>query len=182
MTFRLYVFKFTVKEDIFLYMNKDTWLLNSWYNAIICKMSLLLYLDKMKSFHNIFIYWNILIFYYFILLLIHMFFIKYSIGNQCFKTSGPGPHPTSCLIAWWLEAGCSINGEKSPTVNAGQRDYWNSFNVDVVKADMSAFYRLANGGSRGYESSCFGNWRLYQMQNENIYMSIKNSRRMNESK
>ena len=84
-------------------------------------------------------------------------YIIYFIDDQCFKTSGPGPHPTSCLIAWWLEAGCSINGQKSPIVN--NNIYWNRKKVATVKMDMSLYVQNALT-SNVYRLLCYGVWYL----------------------
>ena len=82
---------------------------------------------------------------YFLIIILNIWWFKsyiiYFIDDQCFKTNGPGPHPTSCLIAWWLEAGCSINGQKSPIVN--NNVYWNKKKVATVKMDMSLYVQNA---------------------------------------
>ena len=71
---------------------------------------------------------------------------------------GPGPHPMSCLIAWWQDAGCSLNGSASPTVNDGNIEYWNAIMVRSVKADMLLYFRWATNGREDYDLKCFGIW------------------------
>ena len=75
---------------------------------------------------------------------------------MCFKTSGPGPHPMSCLIAWWLDAGCTLNGDYSSAVHAAFRVYLNGIDVDSVKHHMALYFQYAAVDVR-YRNRCFGN-------------------------
>ena len=74
-------------------------------------------------------------------------------GDQCFKTSGPGPHPASCQRIWWLNAGCSMRGSAAPHQ---PNDYWNSFDVAHVQYDMGLYYQLGIDGDAGYYMACLG--------------------------
>ena len=62
----------------------------------------------------------------------------------------------SCLIAWWQDAGCSLNGNGSPTVNNGNVEFWNSGSADGVKVDMSIYFQHAVNGWQDYDLKCFG--------------------------
>ena len=63
----------------------------------------------------------------------------------------------SCLIAWWQEAGCTLNGHWSPTVDADMVELWNGMGVDSVEDDMLYFFQEAADGYVWYVSACLGN-------------------------
>ena len=78
------------------------------------------------------------------------------IDYLCDKTSGPGPHPASCLRLWWLNAGFSMRG--TGTQHFVDQDHywnWNTTTVSVVQIDMSSYYQHATDGN-GYQEDCFG--------------------------
>ena len=79
-------------------------------------------------------------------------------GDHCYKTSGPGPHPSSCQRIWWLEAGCSMEGSYAPLEPSA---YWNSLPVDEVQHDMSLYYQWALDGRSPYSLRCFGTLDSY---------------------
>ena len=63
----------------------------------------------------------------------------------------------SCLIAWWQAARCPLNyGYFSPIKNNGQVAYWNDYDVDFVKEDMSLIFHYAADGITYYEWACYG--------------------------
>ena len=71
---------------------------------------------------------------------------------QCTKTSGPGPHPNSCLRIWWLNAGCTMRGTK--VHEESQINYWNQHSIEAVQNDMSNYYRYAIDDQ--FQYLCFG--------------------------
>ena len=76
-------------------------------------------------------------------------------GDQCFKTTGPGPHPTSCLRIWWMDAGCTMDGIYAPHDQESD-SYWNMLDVSHVQYDMSLYFNWAMEGRGPYPIECFG--------------------------
>ena len=74
-------------------------------------------------------------------------------GDQCFKTSGLGPHPTSCLGIWWLNGGCTMLGSLAPYLSQA---VWNNWDVAQVQSEMGLYYQLAIDGEPGYFAACIG--------------------------
>ncbi|XP_051529257.1 uncharacterized protein LOC127426464 isoform X2 [Myxocyprinus asiaticus] len=52
-----------------------------------------------------------------------------------------GPHFIQCLSRLWLEAGCSLNTNGSPTRNPDLVRKWNTMTVDEVRRDMAEYPR-----------------------------------------
>ena len=75
------------------------------------------------------------------------------IGPQC-PSTGLGPHAMSCLIEWWLEAGCNLDGELSP-INDGPVNMWHGKPIEFVKEDMVWYFESAHWRLGGMQD-CFG--------------------------
>ena len=62
----------------------------------------------------------------------------------------------SCLIAWWQESGCALNGDWSPLVDDYNVEYFSGLNVDQMKYETSRVFESATNGEAFYELKCFG--------------------------
>ena len=77
------------------------------------------------------------------------------IPGSC-NSTGVGPHSDTCLMKWWLEAGCLPRGSYSPSKAPDkQMNYWNGIRVASVKADMDNYKRFSRDSS-GYLEKCVG--------------------------
>uniref|UniRef100_A0A8C7JS60 Uncharacterized LOC109896219 n=1 Tax=Oncorhynchus kisutch TaxID=8019 RepID=A0A8C7JS60_ONCKI len=60
-------------------------------------------------------------------------------SGDCGYDNESGPHFMKCLSKLWVEAGCSLQTEGSPTRNPKFVRYWNTMTVSEVRRNMAEF-------------------------------------------
>ena len=73
--------------------------------------------------------------------------------QDCIKNSGAAPHPINCLLKWWKDAGCSLDGSDSPIYNP---NLWQTQDVDGVQSKMALHRQNADKGLDEYTHKCLG--------------------------
>ena len=87
-----------------------------------------------------------------------MMFLYFVVDPEyCDKTEGAGPHSMSCLIKWWRDAGCSLDGGDSPVFKSDLY-WWQARDVQLVQEDMALFFQYAVDDYLDYSFRCFGQY------------------------